>query len=56
MADEDDSFLLSQENKERCIEEFQQLVPIREPRNPKSQASVLIPIIQLEKGLKTFNN
>jgi len=49
MAPEDDS-LLSAENKERCIEEFKQQVPIREPRNPKSHAAVLIPIIELDKG------
>jgi len=53
MAPEDDS-LLSAENKERCIEEFKQQVPIREPRNPKSHAAVLIPIIELEKGQSLF--
>ena len=46
----DDENLLSQKNKERCIEEFDQLMPIRVPKNPKSLASVLIPIIELDNG------
>ena len=46
----DDENLLSEKNKERCIEEFDQLMPIRVPKNPKSLASVLIPIIELDNG------
>ena len=46
----DDENLLSEKNKERCIEEFGQLMQIRVPRNPKSLASVLIPIIELDNG------
>ena len=46
----DDENLLSEKNKERCIEEFDQLMPIRVPKNPKSLGSVLIPIIELDNG------
>ena len=48
-ADDDDS-LLSEKNKMRCIEEFNDLKPLRKPRNPRSLASVLIPIIDFNEN------
>lgn len=42
--------LLSSENKERCIKELSDLKPLRKPKDPKSYAAVLVPLIQLDKG------
>ena len=42
--------LLSNENKERCIKELSDLKPLRKPKDPKSYAAVLVPLIQLDNG------
>ena len=42
--------LLSDENKERCIKELLELKPLRAPKDPKSYAAVLMPLIKLDNG------
>ena len=42
--------LLSNENKGRCIKELSDLKPLRKPKDPKSYAAVLVPLIQLDDG------
>ena len=42
--------LLDEENKERCIKELKEIVPLRSNKSAKSSAAVLIPIIQTSVG------
>ena len=48
--------LLGEENKERCIKELKEIVPLRSNKSAKSSAAVLIPIIQSSVGANSGAN